>query len=187
MRNSKGARVDRWFAVDLANTTSCPACQGPDALASASEVRRWIERKMPERRMPVRAGDLAVLRRFRGHVRHLLAAIADGTAPSRASVDAINRASRISRPHRELRWSTRGWRVMDRGGEPAVSHQLTSLAAQSLIDLISEPPQRPIRRCEGPGCVHFLVAPTQQQRWCSPTGCGNRVRVQRHYRKLRSS
>ena len=178
---------DRWFAIDLANTVACPSCQGPDPLASYVGARKWIERKRPELRHRLRPDELALLRRFRSDVRQLLSVAVEGTTPSRAAMDAINRAVRAPRPHPELRWSRRGWRAEYRGGTTAVYRQITSLAARSLIDLLSEAPRSCVRRCEGPGCVHFLVDPTKQQRWCSPSGCGNRVRVQRHYRKLRSS
>jgi len=183
---SKQAEEGRWFAVDFANTTACPACQGTDAFASLPDARAWVRRRAPTEVGPLRASDLPTLRRFRDQLVRLFDAVADGSAPPSSALTSLNRAARIALPHPELIRTVHGCEVVERGVEERLPRRLTALAARSVMGLLHGPSPERIRRCLGPGCVHFLVAPTASQRWCSPTGCGNRARVQRHYRKLRA-
>jgi predicted RNA-binding Zn ribbon-like protein len=175
------------LAIDFANTVACPGCRGSDPLGSAGEAKRWMRRKLPGARAGVSARDIQDLRLFRERVRQLLAADIGGTPPPPSALVAVNRALARAASRSELGWSGGRW-VLE---EPATrrlsgSRQWISLVARSTADLLGETRPSRIRRCEGPGCVHFLVAHRSQQRWCSPTGCGNRARVQRHYRKARS-
>jgi predicted RNA-binding Zn ribbon-like protein len=45
-----------------------------------------------------------------------------------------------------------------------------------------------VRRCENPRCIlYFLETPrTRRRRWCSMSGCGNRMKAARHYRSRSS-
>lgn len=184
-----GARTGegtRWFAVDFANTTACPACQGRDALASARGAREWARRNLPGEPLRVTGRELAALRRFRAQLVELLNAVAEGASPPAGALASVNRAAARAAPYPQLQWTRHGWLVEERGGARPASRRLTGLASRSVMDLLGGPGPTPIRRCSGVGCVHFLVAPTNSQLWCSPTGCGNRARVQRHYRKLRA-
>jgi predicted RNA-binding Zn ribbon-like protein len=174
------------LAVDFANSVACPGCRGADPLDSIREAGRWIRSKVGGDGRRVEARDLPRLRRFREELRQLLGAAADHTPPPPRVLDAINVAAAQSPPLPELSWSHGTWSTGERGTARSVSRRLTALAAQSAIDLLGRTRPPPVRRCEGPGCIHFLVARRSQQRWCSPTGCGNRARVQRHYRKIRS-
>jgi len=175
-----------WFALHLANSTGCAACRGGDALVSVTEARRWVRRRLPGETAPRDREELNSLRRFRTQLRQLFQNAADGVPPARASLVAVNQAAASLASHPELRWSRGHWKVEQEGGEGVVLHRLEALAARSAIELVAGPRPTTIRRCDGPGCAHFLAARTRQQRWCSSSGCGNRVRVQRHYQKLRS-
>lgn len=173
------------FAVDLGNTVACPMCRGDDALASAQEAQRWIRRKLPGEAIRIRPEDLPTLRRFRGQLRQLLLAAASETSPPAAAMAAINRALVRSPTHSELHWARGSFEVGEHPEELSTVQHVEALAGRSFVHLLGEAPPTRIRVCEGPGCVHFLVARRPQQHWCSATGCGNRVRVQRHYRKVR--
>jgi len=182
----KGSDI-RWLAVDFANTTACPACQAEDALATTRAARQWVRRRLPGASGRLSAPELLSLREFRDQLVELFDAVARRRPPTRATVAAINRAASGARPYPQLVWTARGWVVAHQGGDRRSARRLSTLVAHSAIDLLGVPRAAPIRQCSGTGCVHFLVAPTRAQRWCSPTGCGNRARVQRHYRKVRAS
>jgi len=186
MRGPKAADGERWFALDLANSNGCAACGGGDALASVAEARRWVGRRLPGEAAPRNLEELRSLRHFRNLLRQLMQAGADRGPPARTSLDRVNRAAADLPSYPELGWSHGRWTLTERGRDPVTARRLEALAARSAITLMAGPRPAAIRRCAGPGCTHFLAARTRQQRWCSPTGCGNRVRVQRHYRKLRS-
>jgi predicted RNA-binding Zn ribbon-like protein len=174
------------LVVDFANTVACPGCRGGDALASTEDARRWMQRKLLAGRVRVSPREIRALRRFREEVRALLEAAVDRGRPPESALASINRAASRSPTLVALRWTRGQWVTNERPSEDEASRRLTPLVARSAIELLGGPQPTRIRRCEGPGCIHFLVARRSEQRWCSPTGCGNRARVQRHYRKLRA-
>lgn len=186
MRRAKATDAIRELAVDFANSVECPGCRGGDAFVSPEEARRWIRRNLPTGRDRITAAELPTVRRFRNELRQLLQSAADRTRPPSKVLAIINRAAARAPPHPVLRWRGGGWvsEAPDDGRSP--SQRLIAFSARSVIDLLGTTDPTPLRKCQGPGCVHFLVAERSQQRWCSPTGCGNRARVQRHYRKVRS-
>jgi predicted RNA-binding Zn ribbon-like protein len=61
------------------------------------------------------------------------------------------------------------------------------LAAQNLLELLREHPDR-IRRCANDQCVlHFYDASRGGKRqWCSMAACGNRAKARRHYERTRA-
>ncbi len=179
-------RDARSLAVDFANTVACPGCRGGDALDSAGDARRWLRAHVPGRPPSLRTSDLRPLRGFREQLRELLSAATEGRRPAPRSLESVNRAARGGLVGTELRWAAGTWTAMPRGTAGSSRQLVEGLIAQSAVDLLGTGPAPPLRRCQGPGCIHFLTARTRQQRWCSPTGCGNRARVQRHYRKSRS-
>ena len=186
MTRSKASNATERLAVDFANTVACPGCRGGDALVSAEQASRWIRRKLPGEGIRVDAHDVEMLRRFRIELRRLLQVAVDRKQPPTAAVEAINRAAARSPSHWTLRWTRGRWVAQELGTERSATRRVIALTARSAIDLLGKNSPTPVRRCEGPGCIHFLVAQRSQQRWCSPTGCGNRARVQRHYRKIRA-
>lgn len=58
--------------------------------------------------------------------------------------------------------------------------------ARSAIDHVTGTDR--VRRCENPRCIlYFLETPrTRRRRWCSMSGCGNRMKAARHYRSRSS-
>jgi predicted RNA-binding Zn ribbon-like protein len=173
-------------AVDLANSVACPGCRGADPLASIGEAQKWIRIKFGTAGSRISRRDLEALREFRAGVRDLLASAVDGTAPHARSLRRVNEVLGRSTTRPRLTWSRGDWRVEARDPNLPTRTSVENSVAASAAELLAGPQPLSLRRCEGPGCVHFLLARTTQQRWCSPTGCGNRARVQRHYLKLRS-
>ncbi len=56
------------------------------------------------------------------------------------------------------------------------------LATRSLLQLHDEHPEH-VRKCANPDCVLWFLDTTRSRtrRWCSMTGCGNRLKARRHY------
>ena len=59
--------------------------------------------------------------------------------------------------------------------------------AQSASDLLCHGDLALVRRCANPACGAFFydTSKNHTRRWCSTTGCGNRMRVAAHYRRHR--
>jgi predicted RNA-binding Zn ribbon-like protein len=126
----------------------------------------------------------------RGAVRALFArAVAPGP-PSRADADRLmgiddalrvvnHAADRLGTTHLvwvdepSLRWSY--------GTEDPVA-LLGGAVGRSAIDFLVGPDRRRLRACPAARCVKYFLQDDPRQTWCSPS-CGNRERVNRHYRK----
>lgn len=175
----------RYLAVDFANTVACPSCRAGDALGDEGEARRWTAREFPGLHLTFSRADLASLRRLRAHLRNVLRASGSGIAPPPASLSIVNRATRSSSAH-GVRWIRGRFEPWEYDREISDSRRLMTEVARSAVRLLVGTSTVPVRPCAGAGCAHFVVARRPSQRWCSPSGCGNRARVQRHYRKVRS-
>src|SRR5271154_5087108 len=63
--------------------------------------------------------------------------------------------------------------------------QLMVPIAQSASDLLCHGDLALVKRCAHPACGAFFydTSKNHTRRWCSTTGCGNRMRVAAHYRR----
>lgn len=63
--------------------------------------------------------------------------------------------------------------------------QLLVPIAQSASDLLCHGNLELVKRCANPSCRAFFydTSKNHTRRWCSTTGCGNRMRVAAHYRR----
>lgn len=174
------------LAVDFANTVACNACGVGDALRGTREFERWLRAHSEVGVRSLSNRDLSRLRAFRLDLRATFRAAALRTRPPPRALGAVNRAARRFRMERVLRWRRGAWEVDEL--IPA-SNPLVRLAGQlseSTFAAIAGENPGLLRQCQGPRCAHFILARTRTQLWCSPSGCGNRARVARHYWRLRS-
>jgi predicted RNA-binding Zn ribbon-like protein len=168
------------LVVDFANTLACPACRVEDALTSPSEFLRWTNTGGRWPVAAVRREDLRKLRHFRGAVLALLEAEVRRTRPPASALHVLEEVANRAGSLERLEWNGGKWRLRAVAGAGGVEG-LMPLVARSITVLLTGPDRSRLRSCHGVGCVHFLFARTRSQIWCSPTGCGNRARVSRHY------
>jgi predicted RNA-binding Zn ribbon-like protein len=178
------------LALDLVNTLVPPALGG-DLLATPERVVEWLraeaDRLRPDTLEPPDVTSLAALREA---LRALFHAALDGRAPFRVPLRTVSAASRAGARYLDLEWTAAGGprtraRPERRGGT-APGAELLAEIARSGIELLGGPGRKKLRRCDGPGCTLLFVATNPQRRWCAPHLCGNRVRVARHKRRIRS-
>ncbi|WP_327637215.1 ABATE domain-containing protein [Kribbella sp. NBC_00482] len=62
---------------------------------------------------------------------------------------------------------------------------LVGAVGRSAIDFLASPDRARLRACPAARCVKYFLQDDPRQTWCSPA-CGNRERVNRHYRKRTS-
>ena len=178
-----GATAPTSLAVDFANPDHCPACRAPDALGALADARRWIQARAEMGSVRIGGRDLTPLRRLREEVRELLHAATGRAPPSRAVIDSLNRHAARGGMRTELKWEPGRYTKVEVLAPQSAGERISAWVARDTIDLLSGSRAKLLRRCHGAGCLHYLVARNTLQLWCSPTGCGNRARVQRHYRK----
>jgi predicted RNA-binding Zn ribbon-like protein len=161
------------LALDLLNTEWNQDGRRRDLLAEPDGAAIWLQ--AAGYAGAVADADADALRTARAAIRDVLeqrgagalnAVLAHGRLAERLSPEG---------PERVLELDDERWRV-------------PWLAAQNLLDLLREHPDR-IRRCAGHECVlHFYDASRAGRRqWCSMASCGNRAKARRHYERMRAS
>ncbi|MFF0343701.1 CGNR zinc finger domain-containing protein [Kribbella sp. NPDC004875] len=153
------------------------------------ELGRFL-RPFREEILPTADEAWRELVRMRGAVRALFArAVAPG-APSKADADrlmdlqdalrAVNQAAdQLGTTY--LDWADEPYTRWSSPAEDPIA-LLAGAVGRSAIDFLTGPDRRRLRACPAARCVKYFLQEDPRQQWCSPS-CGNRERVNRHYRK----
>jgi predicted RNA-binding Zn ribbon-like protein len=189
------------LALELARTIRHDGHGGLlDTLASDEGVEAFLEQTAPEveqvvgRSLELSSSDVSpALVELRSVVRNLFARAVRPAAPTRVELAApLDPATALRRLNRtadflgtpQLSWAddadlpTTTWSA--RSSDPL--RLLTGAVARSAIDFLSGPDVLRLRACPAARCVRYFLQTDPRQTWCSPS-CGNRERVNRHYRK----
>ena len=167
-----------------------------DLLSTPEQALTWVHENnhlltellgQPLEAPPSAQPELLLMRRA---VRGLFArAVAPG-APSKADADRLmdagealgvvnDAAARLGATYLEWEDEPRlRWRL--RTKDPL--ELLTGAIGRSAIDFLAGPDRARLRACPAARCVKYFLQDDPRQTWCSPA-CGNRERVNRHYRK----
>jgi predicted RNA-binding Zn ribbon-like protein len=171
-------------AVDLINTVAAPGSATREDLLSADRgAEAWwrIEgTRVPDGELP----DIRALRRLRSTLRDLIEALADGRPVPAGTVPELNVFMRSAPTSTRLQLTGTGLRAETHWhGEYGGNPRLAFIATQA-AQFLSEPSQvRRLRRCANPDCSMIFIAVNPRRSWCTPSVCGNRVRVARHHRR----
>lgn len=171
-----------------------------DLLSTPDEATAWLaansaglERFLPPIRaeiLPEPDASWRELVRMRGAVRALFArAVAPG-APSKADADRLmdlrealrlvnEAAGRLGATY--LEWDDEPRTRWAYATEDPVA-LLGGAVGRSAIEFMVGPDRHRLKACPAARCVKYFLQDDPRQTWCSPS-CGNRERVNRHYRK----
>ncbi|NRQ38377.1 hypothetical protein HII36_42095 [Nonomuraea sp. NN258] len=167
------------LAIAFANTvrvSTGDALAGPAGLAAwLRERRSALLTELPDAALDaISEGEAAAARRVRDAVRALMG----GRESADEHVRVLNEAVRAAPRWPELVWGDPP-ALLSRTARPPVDAALAEVAEQAVL-LLSGPDRELVRPCGAPGCVQFFLKEHPRREWCS-AGCGNRVRVARHY------
>ncbi|MFI6832656.1 CGNR zinc finger domain-containing protein [Kribbella sp. NPDC050241] len=169
-----------------------------DLLATPADAATWVEQhgdlvtEVLGRPFEGTDDARAELVRVRGAVRALFAravaprpastADADRLIDAGAALRMVNRAAdRLGTT--QLDWPEDGVPVTKWAGrtdDPVTL--LVGAVGRSAIDFLAGPDRVRLRACPAARCVKYFLQDDPRQTWCSPS-CGNRERVNRHYRR----
>lgn len=117
-----------------------------------------------------------------------MSAVAEGAAPAREDVAALNKALASTPGRRELEAAGEGfaWAL---GAEGATAPLLLAPVLWSAGDLLVGPRRSRVRRCGNERCLFLFLDDSKSgnRRWCSMQSCGNRAKAHRHYLRRRES
>ena len=168
---------DRSPALALVNTWRLTASGEVDDLGAPGDATAWL------RAHGLAAADtgeasLSRLTDLRTAIRELLAALAEGRAPSAETVDTVNAAARADAATPQLTWRD-GPRSEWRSTRPDSIDAAVAAVARDAIEVVSGELGPLVRPCEAHGCIRYYIREHARRRWCSTT-CGDRVRAARH-------
>jgi predicted RNA-binding Zn ribbon-like protein len=180
-RLAPARRVDRLRSphdlIDWFGAVSALAAADRDRLTqSATDHPRAAEKALQDGKLLRDAGIRIIDAQLDG-------VLADPAART-ADVDLIStawrRALAVASTSAQLPWR---WQV-----EPTDPASLVHVLALSVADLLHQPDQSRLRRCDGEGCGWLFLDTTRNhsRRWCDPLDCGNRARVRSYTQRHRT-
>ena len=175
------------LALDLINTRPLSANRRTDLLATPQQLSRWLVLQADRFEEDVAStaptpDDLVPVHAVRKHTEAAVRALLDGAAPPASALRALTEAQRAAPPVRELGWGGGAVTATSRRLGP-LGVRLAAALAEAAADLLTDPAIGRLKECEAGDCVLVFLPSHPCRRWCSPTRCGNRARVARHYRR----
>jgi predicted RNA-binding Zn ribbon-like protein len=162
------------LALDLVNTAWPDQDGWHDVLDSADDYQAWLHERGLD--SPTTVAARTAVREGREAIRSVLEGPRGDAAGRR--LDAILgkgriRVRAIPGQEREAIEVPADWRI-------------AWMASRDLLRLLDERGDR-VRKCANPECVLWFSDTTRSgtRRWCSMSGCGNRLKARRHYRRTR--
>jgi len=192
--------VGNYLCLDFVNTEVVEKDQPVDLLGGFDDLVAWsvaaqmidqaqakeILTRWGGRREADRVFEQA--QELRASLRQIAERIVAGRAVPQSTIDRINEAQSKHAGHVALTrvksaYVKRFHRSFD---EP--THLLVPVA-ESATDLLSEGDLSLVRRCENPACILYFYDTTKNhaRRWCSMSGCGNRMKVAAYYQRSRQT
>jgi predicted RNA-binding Zn ribbon-like protein len=178
------------LALDLVNTEVVVRGKPRDLLATPEDVGQWwdaAQHSYPNMDVVQASGvthvdtvGLAALKRLRTTLRGIFGALADGTTPASADIDALNSVLRTG-THALLLTSSGAVEPVYQA-QPGADAMLFAIAL-SALRLVRDGEQQRLHRCSNDRCVLLFYDTTKSatRRWCS-LGCMDRARSAKRYR-----
>jgi predicted RNA-binding Zn ribbon-like protein len=169
------------LALDLVNTRPL----GSDLLATPADLAAWLTvhsgRIAGVSGSPPTVADLTAVHAVRDHAATAIDHARHRRRPPAAALHGLEAALHAAPAHHHLGWDgTTVTATLERTGPlgPRIAAEL----AESTVDLLADQKAvAAIRECAADDCVLLFLPAHPRRVWCSPTRCGNRTRVARHY------
>lgn len=139
-----------------------------------------------ERRPRVAAAAVECARELREHLLAVFAAIAAGRQPPADALQFVEHEAAAGLAALRLTGRDDGTYALH-WPAPTIETPVQQIAVSAVLLLASQELAR-VKQCPGPTCGWVFLDSTRNgsRRWCSSAECGNRHRVQEHYRRTRA-
>jgi predicted RNA-binding Zn ribbon-like protein len=177
--------------VRLMNTVWANRDGVQDSLTTVAKLQQWARQCGMRPSTGLSRADLDRARSLRDVLRRLAADLLDDRRHGAVS-DRLTVSEALGTLNGLLSTCVPEVRVDDRHGFRRDWHwRATGFERELLVvaleasDLLAQGPAG-LGACHGPGCVLYFERVPARREWCS-TGCGNRARVSRHYRRRKDA
>ncbi len=178
------------LAVDFVNTEVIEAGERRELLGHDRDLLRWAQAAglgVPRAMLRAARDDAldAAVRPFRAALRALFEARIDGKRPEPDDLARLNRV--LTRARRGRGIAFRGRRFVAEAARIATPAQVLEAIAEDAGRLLTSDDLGGLHRCANQRCILLFVDRSRRasRRWCSMEVCGNRAKVQAHYRRTR--
>lgn len=174
------------LGVDFINTEVNVKGELVDLLLTESDVMEWLEQANIDADL-ARGIDVGKLLAFRQKARQILSQIIDKEKVENDAIATLNNYLQDYKVNYQLEQSSEGYQLINQN----VCHSTTDiigLLAYELASMLASDQRTYLKRCLNPDCVLMFVdnSRSHKRRWCSMDTCGNRAKVSKHYRKVKS-
>lgn len=174
--------------IALANTVRLRRGRRQDAIETPAGLAAWLAETAPALRtaLPERAlaevgeADASEARHLRDSIRSIIESQAAGEVPAEADRERLNRHAAAAPGWPRLDWDDDP--VLARVSAAAPVAAALAEIAGAAIELFCSEQRHLLSACAAPDCIRLFAKTDPRRKWCSPD-CGNRARVNRHYRK----
>lgn len=192
--------VGNRLCLDFVNTRVVEGGRSVDLLGDPSDLARWLSEAGVLGAAETEATSKGRFEGTRGRelferalaLRDILSEVVravaeDGPVQQRA-LDGVNALLRVSPGYPQVGRTRDGFEKRFWAEREVPLGTLVPIA-ESAADLLAEGDFSLVRKCENPECVlHFYdTSKGHARRWCSMSGCGNRMKAQAHYRRRRDA
>jgi predicted RNA-binding Zn ribbon-like protein len=188
-----GPLVGEPLALDLVNTRARLPAGSIDFLTTVAGLKHWLDCErdrlatLPSRAInSPTARDLRAVRAVRDHAASAIERARHGARPPARDLRGLNEVMGTAPLISDLAWSDGALRKVSRRTGPRDALVAAELA-EAVATLLADPSVTTIRQCEADFCVLLFRPAHPRRRWCSPTICGNRVRVARFHERFRAA
>ena len=203
-----GEKRGSWFffvgndlCLDFVNTRVAENGRLVDLLAGPSDLARWLaeagvlggeEGEGASKGWDGGSEGRRVFERalaLREDLREIVEAIVGGERVRQGAIDGVNALLRSRPGYPQIERTPEGFEKRFRAERDEPLGALLVPIAESAADLLAEEDPSLLKKCENPECVlHFYdTSKNHARRWCSMSGCGNRMKAQAHYRRRRGA
>ena len=192
--------VGNRLCLDFVNTLVAENGRMVDLLAEPSDLAQWLaesgvmggeeaegeSRGWDEGPRGRRVFERALA--LREVLREVVEAIIGGEPVRQGALDEVNALLRTRPGYPQVERTPSGFEKRFRAERDEPLGALVPIA-ESAADLLAGGDPLLLKKCENPGCVlHFYdTSKNHARRWCSMSGCGNRMKAQAHYRRRRGA
>ncbi|MDX1751304.1 MAG: CGNR zinc finger domain-containing protein [Methylophaga sp.] len=174
------------LGVDFINTEVNVKGELVNLLLSESDVMEWLEQANIDADL-AQGIDVGKLLAFREKARQILSQIIEKERIENDAIATLNNYLQNYKIHYQLEQSSEGYQLTNQ----TVCHStadIIGVLAFELANMLASEQRAYLKRCLNPDCVLMFVdnSRSHKRRWCSMETCGNRAKVSKHYRKVKS-